>query len=158
MSDTFETDTPQAPARRRWLLGLKKASQREREITAKVAATERLRPRTFMAQGVARKHGVSKHGPALSDVRAHGSVVRGRFAAPQYEVIGGAARNKAVVDSLKTNNPAKYPDFRQMISVASDPRRETLVSRTKQFFRFAAFESRQKETKKLRKSAAKSLE
>jgi hypothetical protein len=69
-------------------------------------------------------------------------------------VIGVAARNKAVVDPTKTDNP----DFRQMISVASGPRREMLVRRRNSPFAFAAFEPRQKETKKLRKSVSKSLE
>jgi len=85
-STLSKTDT--SGARKRWLFGLKKPSQRAREITAKVAASERLRPRTFLAQGAARKHGVSKHGPCSQRSQRAWSVLRGRFAAPQYEVIG----------------------------------------------------------------------
>src|ERR1700734_50632 len=51
-------------------------------------ASERLRPTDLMAQGAARKRGVSKRIPALGDVSAHGNVLRGRFAAPQDEVVG----------------------------------------------------------------------
>ena len=51
-------------------------------------ASERRRLSALMAQGGARKRGVSKHAPALDPVSAHGSVLRGRFAAPQDEVAG----------------------------------------------------------------------
>jgi len=61
----------------------------ERLVTPKVGASKRLCPRDLMARGAARKRGVSKacpefvegHLPALGEVSAHGSVLRGRFAA-----------------------------------------------------------------------------
>jgi hypothetical protein len=88
MSNTFETDTPQAPAPLTMAFWVEKTFEtRVRQITAKVAASERLRPRTSWLK----KRGLSKHGPAPGDVSAQGSVLRGRFAAPQPEVIGVAA-------------------------------------------------------------------
>jgi hypothetical protein len=64
--------------------------------TAKVGLRNGCAPTDLMARGAARKRGVSKacpelvegHLPALGDVSARGSVLRGRLAAPQDEVVG----------------------------------------------------------------------
>jgi hypothetical protein len=61
-----------------------------------------------MAQGAARKCGVSKHLPALGYVSAHGSVLRGCFATPQNEVVGEAIMTRKwrrkPLESLKTDS------------------------------------------------------
>src|SRR5258707_15188384 len=94
MFDAFETDTPQAPAPPAMAFWVEKSFATRARNNRQGGGFGTAAPTDLMAQGAARKRGVSKHLPALGDVSAHG-------------MIGVAARNKAVVDPTKTNNPAK---------------------------------------------------